>query len=411
MRRRAKILLAGTLVAILPCGAATSQTAPDFVLNDQVQVGDVFANQTLDVVEVTESTTGTTTSTGNAYTGSTDGRNVDIRSNQTLQGAVTADTRLNAASNAGVAVNLATTATGNTGDSNAAGAAAMTGVFTQNTGAVAIYGHSHIEAPNATAGDVTSSTQAIGNSQGFGISYAASGVRVNQTNNATVTADGGGVIGETTGSTVIAGAAAANNVTNSGALSAAERMIVTQRNNAALTQASQFTAFGSSYLATTSATATGNNISATNQGPLLDVTADQNNQAYVRAQAENSSYLYSAPQVSAYGVGNSVLAGDLNGQLVLDNAQVNDGGGIESVASFTGGQGYDPTVSSTAVGNAATGYACGDCGGMSIESRQVNNVDVGATSTTTITGYARRVNGVATAVGNTATYYVNRPGS
>lgn len=324
---------------------------------------------------------------------------------------MTADTRLNAASNAGVAVNLATTATGNTGDSNAAGAAAMTGVFTQNTGAVAIYGHSHIEAPNATAGDVTSSTQAIGNSQGFGISYAASGVRVNQTNNATVTADGGGVIGETTGSTVIAGAAAANNVTNSGALSAAERMIVTQRNNAALTQASQFTAFGSSYLATTSATATGNNISATNQGPLLDVTADQNNQAYVRAQAENSSYLYSAPQVSAYGVGNSVLAGDLNGQLVLDNAQVNDGGGIESVASFTGGQGYDPTVSSTAVGNAATGYACGDCGGMSIESRQVNNVDVGATSTTTITGYARRVNGVATAVGNTATYYVNRPGS
>lgn len=395
----------------LPCGVATSQTAPDFVLNDQVQLGDVLSNQSLNVVEITETTSAVTTATGNAYTGSTDGQNVDIRSNQTLQGAVTADTRLDASVNAGLAVNLTTAATGNTGDSNAAGAATMTGVFTQNTGAVSIYGHSHIEAPNATAGDVTATAQAVGNSQGFGLYNAASGVLVNQTNAATVNADGGGTLGQTTGSTVFAGTATANNVTNSGSASAAERMIVNQRNNAAVTQAGQFTAFGASYLATTSATASGNNISATNDGPLLDLTADQNNQAYIRAQSENSSYEFSAPQVSAYGVGNSLLAGDLNGQLVLDNTQVNDGGGVETVAAFTGGQGYDATVSSTAMGNAATGYACGECGGMSVESRQTNNVDVGASSTTTITGYARSVNGVATAVGNSATYYVNRPGS
>jgi hypothetical protein len=411
MRKPAKILLAGTLVAILPCGAATSQEAPDFVLNDQVQVGDVFANQTLDVVEVLESTTATTTATGNAYSFGADGANADVRSNQTVQGDVEADTRLDVGLYGGPATRLTTAATGNTGDATVSGGAAMTGVFTQNTGAVSIYGHSHIEAPDAEMGDVTATAQAIGNSQGFAPSYASTGVRVNQTNAAEVVSDGGGTIGATTGSTVFAATSTANNVTNTGSASAAERMIINQRNNAALTQAGQFTAFGSSYLATTAATASGNNVSATNEGPLLDVTNDQGNEAYVRAQSENSSYQFSASQVSAYALGNSILAGDLNGELVLDNTQTNNGGGVEAVASFTGEQGYDATVSSTAMGNAATGYACGQCVGMDIESRQVNNADVGATSTVNVGGYARSVNGVATAVGNTATYYMTRPGS
>ena len=52
MRRRGLILLAGTLVGILPCGAATSQTAPSPVLNNQVQLGDVFSGQTLNVENV-----------------------------------------------------------------------------------------------------------------------------------------------------------------------------------------------------------------------------------------------------------------------------------------------------------------------------------------------------------------------
>ncbi len=363
------------------------------------------------MVEVEQSTTATTTATANSYTGSSDGRNVDIRSNQTTMGDVNADTRLNVASYGGPSTTLSTAATGNTGDSSIAGGATMTGVFTQNTDPVSIYGHSHIEAPDAEMGDVSASVQAVGNSQGLGQSYAASGVRVNQTNNAQVESDGGGVIGHTTGTSVFAATTTANNVTSTGSYSAAERMIITQRNYAGVTQAAQFTAFGNSYLATTAATASGNNVTATNDGPLLDVTNDQYNQSYMRAQAENSSYLFSDTNVSALSVGNSMLAGDLNGQLVLDNAQVNDGGGVEAVASFTGYQGYDATSSATAMGNSATGYACSTCYGMSVESRQTNNVDVGATNTVTVNGYARSVNGVATAVGNSATYYMSKSGS
>lgn len=354
--------------------------------------------------------TGVTAATANGYSFATDGWNVDLRSNQSAQGDVGADGRLNVSSYGGRSTSLTTAATGNTSDVGVTGAAALTGVFTQTTAPVSILANTHLEAPDAEMGDITSSVQAVGNSQGLDQSYASSGVRVNQTNAAEVKSDGGANVGLTTGSSVFAATTTANNVTSKGSQSAAERMIINQRNTAGLTQAAEFTAFGNSYLATTAATASGNNVSATNDGPMLDVANSQDNAAYLRAQAESSSYMFSNSHVTAYGVGNSLLASDLNGHLVLDNAQVNNGGGVEAVASFTGDQGYDATSSATAMGNAAAGYACSSCSGMSAESRQVNNADVGASNTVTINGYARSVNGVATAVGNNATYYTTKPG-
>ena len=65
MRTPAKILLAGTLVVILPCGAATSQDAPDWLLNDQTQVTSVISDLELNVVEATDATTGTSAAVGN----------------------------------------------------------------------------------------------------------------------------------------------------------------------------------------------------------------------------------------------------------------------------------------------------------------------------------------------------------
>lgn len=363
------------------------------------------------MVEVTEATTATTTATGNGFTSGVDSGDLDMRSNQSLQGAVTADTLVNVAGSAGLRTALTTAATGNTGDA-AIVSGVMTGVYTQSTGPVAIYGHSHIEAPNAWAGDISSDTRAIGNSQGVAATAAATGVRINQTNAAVVTSDGGGVVGQTTGSANFAATTAANNVGVVGAAGSGQRVVVTQANNAANTQAAQFTAFGASYLAATQATATGNNVSAVNEGPILDLTSSQANNAYVRAQGESTSYQFSAGSAGAQGVGNSLLAGDIGGELILDNTQFNDGGGIEALASYSGTEGYDAQASATAIGNSATGYACSECSGrIYAESRQVNNVDVGATSTTTVGGYARSVTGVATAIGNTGSYYSTRPGS
>ena len=407
MRRPAKILLAGTLAAILPFATATSQTLPSTVENDQVQTGDVFADQTLDVVEVTDQTTAATTATGNSADFTVDGGDLDARSNQALQANVRADALVNVTTNAGAATVLTTAATGNTGDAMVLGGT-HTAIYNQSTEATDIYAHTHVEGPAARFGDVSSSVQAIGNSQGLAGSSAAAGVRVNQTNNAFVHSDGGGYFGEVTGSASVSAISAANNVTVAG-LNSAQRVEVNQLNAAPITQAAQFTAYGSAYLSATQATATGNNLTANEQGPILDIKASQQNQAYVRAQSVNSAAQFGAGSASAYGVGNSSVAGNQGQQVVLDNTQFNEAGGVEAIASYTGTSGYDGAATASAIGNAATGYACSDCAGvMQVANRQTNTAEVGATATTSVTS-GRSANGVANAVGNTASYYVTRP--
>lgn len=369
----------------------------------------MFSGQTLNVVEITEATTAVTTATGAAFDGSGEGVTLDVRANQNLQADVTADTRLEAAVSSGAVTSLTTAATGVTSESNIY-EGTLTGVYNQQTGPGLIYGHSHIEAPDAEVGDVTASAQAVGVSQGFGVSYSVVGARVNQTNRADVVADGGGTYGYVEGAATFAGTATGTNVTSSGIGGSGERYIIDQDNQAALTQASQFTAHGNAYLSTTSATASGNNISASNEGGLLDVTSAQENQAYVRAQSQASAYQFGSAASIAYGVGNSFLAGNFGSETVIDAIQLNEGGGVEVIADFTGAEGYDASSTATAIGNAATGYACSDCQGRIVAtSQQVNNSDVSATSSVTVTGYARSATGVANAVGNTASYYVSRP--
>lgn len=315
---------------------------------------------------------------------------------------------MNVEVNSGASTVLTTAATGNTGDAGVF-AGTLRGVFTQATGPTQITSNSHTEAPNAQAGDISSASQAIGNSQGVGVSYGAAGVRITQSNQAQVVSDGGGNVGYVSGSANFAASTAANNATIAGQGSA-QRVVASQDNGTDLVQASQFTAFGNAYLANTQATATGNNLSAGNAGGLLDVTSDQQNTAYLRAEAVSSAYEYGAGTANAYGVGNSLLAGNQGDETIVDNTQLNDGGGIEAVASYSGHDGYDAASSATAIGNAATGYACSDCQStITATNRQTNSAEVGASSTLTLTGTARSAVSAANAVGNTASYYVTRP--
>jgi len=142
------------------------------------------------------------------------------------------------------------------------------------------------------------------------------------------------------------------------------------------------------------------------------VTSAQENQAYVRAQSQASAYQFGSAASIAYGVGNSFMAGNFGAETLIDAVQLNEGGGVEVIADFTGAEGYDASSTATAIGNAATGYACSDCQGRIVAtSQQVNNADVSATGSVNVTGYARSATGVANAVGNTASYYVSRPSS
>ena len=69
-------------------------------------------------------------------------------------------------------------------------------------------------------------------------------------------------------------------------------------------------------------------------------------------------------------------------------------------------------VAAEAVGNSVTGYACSQCDGqMDVTNAQTNSGNVSATATTTIRGNGRSVATGANAIGNSATFYVSRPGT
>ncbi|OJU12921.1 MAG: hypothetical protein BGN86_02425 [Caulobacterales bacterium 68-7] len=401
-------MLGAIPILALSCGAATSQTPSSPVLNNQVQLGDVFAEQTLDVITADESTAAITTSIGNAMTAGSIGRNMAVQSYQELQGAVQAHTVVDVAANMGVTGSVTTTATGNTADTLISGATA-TAVKTQVTGPTSVYALGQIEAANATVGDMSHATQAIANSQGFSLMNSAMGARVSQWNESNVLADGGAIVGESTGQATVTANAAANNLNSVGANESAQRIIATQGNTGDSVQASKFTAYGQSYTSTTNATAAANNINLSNQGALLDATTNQSNTAYVRAQSEGTAAVFSAQTVSAFGAGNSTLAGNMGPELVLDNTQFNGGGGVEVIAVADGTYGWDNSASASAVGNAVTGYACSSCTSrMTVSNNQTNDTDVSARTTTRM-GNGRSVTGVASAVGNTASFYTASP--
>ena len=204
--------------------------------------------------------------------------------------------------------------------------------------------------------------------------------------------------------------AVANNVTATAADFANQSYSVTQDSGGGLVQATFFSSFGNSQGTITNATASANNANITNVGGDLNVITNQDNGAYVRAQAEETSYSFGGATAQAYGVGNSALAGNYGPNVTVDNTQVNSGGGVDAIASFSGTDGYDAYASSTAMGNAVTGYACSLCQpSMTATNRQTNSADIGSTTSVTVDGSGRRTVGSSTAVGNSASFYVTQP--
>ena len=403
------------------CGAATSafappalaQVDPSDVVNNQVQNGDVFSQGTLNIVTVEEGASLDTSATGNSVQAYGDLTDMAVTSNQTMVGSVIAQSRINVDANLGADTAVSTTALGNTADIGI-NQATLTGVVTQTaTFTDAVTARTQIEGDLAQAGDISVATTAISNNATLGLTNGAAGVRVNQSSNADVLADGGAVMQYVSGTSAISGVAVGNNLSSVGDTASAQRLAIGQTNGGALVQASKFTAYGNAQTAITNTTAAGNSANVFNEGPLLDVTSQQVNNAYVRSQAEGSAYQFGSAQVSAYGAGNTAVAGNSGESLVLDNTQWNGVGGVEVTASFTGTDGYDSYTQAIAVGNDVTGYACSDCTGtMSVDNRQTNNGDVSSSSTNTVGAQGgRSIVGVSTATGNNASFYVTRPGN
>ena len=395
-------------------GVATSQTADSQVLNGQVQLGNVTSSQTLDVTTVTDQTAAVTTATGNAVTMAADTGSLDVQSTQSMQGSATATTTLNVdpGGYSGETA-LTTAATGNTSEATNLGGGALTGNLTQSTGPGDITASSTVNAPEGEIPDLQVNAQAIANTQGVAVAGAPANVAVTQSSTASTTSNSDVTVGFTDGTAELGASAVSNNLTATGLDGASQTLNVNQSMTGGMTQAAQFVAVGQAQTADNAATASANNVSVSNDGGPLDVTATQNNSGYVRGQAESTAYSFGTATATANGVGNSAIYGETGGQITLNSSQFNSGAGVEAVSSSGGATGYDLSSTSTAMGNAVTGYACSACGGvMNITSSQSNSADIGASASIPYAGNAgsaRSAISTSTAVGNSATFYVSRP--
>ncbi|MBS0296864.1 MAG: holdfast anchor protein HfaD [Proteobacteria bacterium] len=399
------------MAATMTCaGAATSQTPPPptTVNNTQVQLGDIFSQQTLNVVDQTGPTTLNTISTGNSVSGAVINSRLDLTSLQSMQGDTRATTTINGTGSIGDGVTVITESAANSGDASAQNAD-MNATVTQSVTGSNVLADTVIAAP---AGSLTSGanvdSNAIGNTQSYGVDFGTATTSTTQTNGAVTQATMDATIQSMPATTTFTASAIGNNVSADGTNST-QVATVNQTMTGARTQASLFVGSGNAWDATGASTAVANNASVNNAGGSLDTSATQANTAYVRADATVASYEFGTLNAMAFGAGNSSQAGEQGPLLNFDNTQTTTGG-VEVFSTVNGTTGFDANASAIAVGNTTTGYACGDCqASMSINNSQTNSDGVSATATVNIAGQARGMTGTATATGNSATFFVTKP--
>jgi hypothetical protein len=422
MRRLAKILLGGVFLTapMLPpfSGVAISQSA---VSNNQVvDLGaDVLSTQTLNVENASGATSAITTAGGNGLTAGVETGSLDVQSTQAMHAQAYAGTTTGVTTYA-AGVIATTAATGNDSQSTISGGGALTGTFGQVTDGSQVKSDNNFNGAAAQLGFVSGSSQAIANSLDFGVTGSTMKVTTSQSNSATVDAEGGGTpapsgstVQDTSGSASFSATAVANNINSTGVSGSSQTLRATQTTTNDLTQSGEFVNVGNGQTIQSAATATANNISASNQGGDLNVQDTQSNASFTYGNAVATGFEYGSGQATAYGVGNSVLASNFGPTTELNNNQTNSAG-TDATASFTGGNtggpSYDAVASSSAIGNAATAFACSDCGGtITINNAQMSTGGVEATSSVNITGANRSVTSIATAQGNNATFYVSKP--
>jgi len=187
-------------------------------------------------------------------------------------------------------------------------------------------------------------------------------------------------------------------------------LAVTQANAPSTVEARTSVYVDNAWNLTGYANATANRAALQNAGGSMIAATDQTNQGRVRAVTEIQTNLQGQTVANARAVANEVIAGNNDIYLKLDNTQLNSGG-VEATAAYAGVNGYDSYVTADAVGNSVTGYACSQCGGeVNFNNTQVNNGSVTATTNVNIANPGRTAVVGANAVGNTATFYISRPG-
>jgi hypothetical protein len=411
MAKLALIRIAGTLAAMATCVAATSQAAAQdrqVILNNQLQLGDVIAGQTLVVEDVSQQVTVSNTATGNAISGSVEAAAL-LDSTQDMQGDASASTSLTLNGDTGGYVLSTTQAVGNSLGAHATGAALDVAVR-QNVAPGEINASTIITGGDARlVGGGAVSAAAIGNNTALGGTTASLTGTVDQASDATIRATNFAGTRYIPARADFSTQAVANAVsTNSGL--ASNQVIDVRQRSGGFVEADTSANAGNAWDLAGRAHATANQAVFANQGGSLVTRTNQDNAANVRAAARVTSFDYGAANAYARGVANEVQVGNNDIYVEIDNTQINTGG-VDVSAEFVGTNGYDAYVGADAVGNSVTGFACSDCQGfIQATNNQTNVGNVSAVANTVVNNQGRAVITGTNAVGNAATFYVARPG-
>lgn len=385
-------------------GAANAQDAGGRIDNLQISLGEVFAGQKLKVIDPADGVSVTAAAGGNTL-------EVEPEAGARLQSlqltrSVAAETDLEVHGWAPT-IEAATAAVGN------AAHAAATGGFTASTDQAVgvesmVEARTRVAAELSSSGDTAATAVAVGNDQSTRMQGGQGEVRAGQYHyghGAQARVDA--ALLHVQGAAALTASAAANQHAFAGSADGASLKL--EQASTGLTGATVAAHVQSGQTLAAVAASAANIVSATNEGGPLSVEAVQSQEGYVRGEAYLSSDEFGEAALTATALGNTVSADLYGAELTLDTDQINSGG-VEAEAGFFGGNGYDATVSASATGNAVSGTACTECDGvLNAKNSQVNNGDVYAGAHAEISGSARSVRSTAHAVGNSATYIVNRP--
>jgi hypothetical protein len=401
------------IAATALCAAAGTEAAAQdgtIVLNQQLQLGDVFAGQTLNVVDSQDQVTVQTSAQGNSASGAVENDSITVQSEQDMRGDAVATTDITLGGNTWGEVNATSQAGG-----NYLAVSAYDATLT-------------LDATQSNTGDLVSATTEIGDSSArlhAGASVGASAISntvalygegsfvsgtVDQSSSAVVRSFGRIESQYIPDEASVTSQAIVNAVAVNSGQTSGQDLTIVQRSTGAFIESEASANAGNAWDLAARARATANQAVLYNEGGSVVNATDQQNGSFVRASALTTAYDYGRAEAYARGAANELSVGNNDIFVQIDNTQFN-AGGVDVTATFSGTNGYDVSVGADAVGNSVTGYACSDCAGyLQANNVQTNSGNVSAVANTTVAGSNRSVITGANAVGNSANFYVSRPG-
>ena len=391
-----------TLTLVAPA-IATSQSAPPpgQEINTQLQLGDIFAAQTLQVVSADQGMSVSAISSGNVVAATQVGASLQLTSSQTNSGKVGALSSAATDNGAGPAMNVQASATANTATAGSSDGVTSGGSYQVVTRGADISANASGSTSNGPTSSASIAASAIGNSQGWSANGGAISSGTTQVASSLVQSSAQAVLCCTTDHSTITSTSVSNNVT-ADTLSSTVYLEVTQTRDPGLTTASATAIQTSGRDVSANATSTANNVNSSGTGDWTTMRVAQTNTGDATASADTTVTNWSgSADAGAYALGNSTFVSNAGSTINL-TAQETNTGGISAQANLTGGSNGVGSSSATAVGNAASAYTCGACGsGVGANISQTNSGNVHATST--VNGQVGQVAVAASAIGNSLT--------